>query len=78
MTDNRQVLDNLEAYVQDKLCISRSLHDRLGLPENCLLGAQTITVAVVQSDQLTMKIPNYLPINIAIGKQNDNDYEDNR
>ena len=29
--DNRQVLDNLEAYVQDKLSISRSLHDRLGL-----------------------------------------------
>ena len=27
-SDNRQVLDNLEAYVQDKLSISRSLHDR--------------------------------------------------
>ena len=38
MPDNRQVLDNLEAYVQaqDKLSISRSLHDRLGLTENSL------------------------------------------
>ena len=27
MPDNRQVLDNLEAYVQDKLSITRSLHD---------------------------------------------------
>ena len=27
MPDNRQVLDNLEAYVQDKLSTSRSLHD---------------------------------------------------
>ena len=33
MPDNRQVLDNLEAYVRDKLSISRSLHDRLGLTE---------------------------------------------
>ena len=78
MPDNRQVLDNLEAYVRDKLSISRSLHDRLGLTVNSLLGAQTITVAMVQSDQLTMKIPNYSPNNIGIGQQNDNDYQDDR
>ena len=78
MPDNRQVLNNLEAYVQDKLSISRSLHDRLGLTENSLLGAQTITVAMVQSDQLTTRIPNYSPNNIGIGQQNDNDYQDNR
>ena len=59
MPDNRQVLDNLGAYVRDKLSVSRSLNDRLGLTENSLLGAQTITVATVQSDQLTTKIPNY-------------------
>ena len=76
MPDNRQVLDNLEAYVQDKLSISRSLHDRLGLTENSLPEAQTITR--MQSDQLTTRIPNYLPNNIVIGKQNDNDYPDNR
>ena len=78
MPDNRQVLDNLEAYMQDKLSISRSLHDRLGLTENSLPGAQTITVATVQSDQLTTKIPNYLPNDIGIGQQNDNDYQDDR
>ena len=78
MPDNRQVLDNLEAYVQDKLSISRSLHDRLGLTENSLLGAQTITVAMVQSNQLTTKIPNYSPSNIEIGQQKNNDYQDDR
>ena len=76
MPDNRQVLDNLEVYVQDKLSISRSLHDRLGLTENSLLGAQTITVAMVQSDQLTTRIPNYSPNYIGIGQQND--YLDDR
>ena len=49
-SDNRQVLDNLETNVRDKLSITRSLHDRLGLTENSLTGAQTITVATVQSD----------------------------
>ena len=67
MPDNRQMLDNLEAYVGGKLSISRSLHDRLGLTENSLPVAQTITVAMVQSNQLTTKNPNYLPNNIGIG-----------
>ena len=53
MPDNKQVLDNLEAYVQDKLSITRALHDRLGLTENSLFRAQTIT-----------RIPNYLHNNI--------------
>ena len=76
MPYNRHVLDNLEAYVRDKLSISRSLHDRLGLTENSLLGAQTVTVAMVQSDQPTTKIPNYSPNYIGIGQENDNDYQD--
>ena len=78
MPDNRQVLDNLEAYVRDKLSISRSLHDRLGLTENSLPGAQTVNVAMVQSDQLNIKIPDYSPSNIGIGQENENDYQDNR
>ena len=61
-----------------KISISRSLHDRLGLMENSLLGAQTITVAMVQSSQLTTRIPKYSPNNIVIGQQNDNDYPDDR
>ena len=60
------------------MSITRSLHDRLGLTENSLPGAQTITVATVQSDQLTTRIPNYSPNNIGISQQNDNDYLDNR
>ena len=60
------------------MSISRSLHDRLGLPENSLPGAQTVTVAMVQSDQLTTKIPNYSPNNIGIGQEDDNDYQDDK
>ena len=78
MPDNRQVLDNLEAHVRDKRSITRSLHDRLGLTENSLPGAQTLIVAMVQSDQLTTRIPNSLPDNIEIGQQNDNDHQDDR
>ena len=78
MPDNRQVLDNLEAYVRDKLGITRSLHDRLGLTENSLPGAQKVTVAIVQSDQLTTRIPNNLPNNTEIDQQDDNDYLDDR
>ena len=62
----------------DKLSISRSLHDRLSLTENSLPEAQRVTVATVQSDQLTTKIPNYLPNNIGIGQENENDYQDDR
>ena len=29
MPDNKQVLDNLEAYVQDRLNITKSLNNRL-------------------------------------------------
>ena len=76
--DNRQVLHNLEVYVQDKLSITRSLHDRLGLTENSLPGAQTVTVATVQSNQLTTRIPNNLPNNTEIGQQDDSDYPDDR
>ena len=64
--------------MRDKLSISRSLHDRLGLTENNLQEAQTITVVMVQSDQLTTRNPDYSPNNIGIGQQNDNDYQDNR
>ena len=56
--DNRQVLDNLEAYTQDKLSITKLLNDRLGLTESSLLEAQSVTVAMVQSDKLTTRISN--------------------
>ena len=50
MPDNRKVLYNLEAHVQDKLNITKSLNDRLGLTESSLPEAQSITVAMVQSE----------------------------
>ena len=78
MPDNRQVLDNLKTYVQDKLNITKSLNDRLGLTESSLLGAQSGTVAMVQSDQLTTNIPNNSPNRTQIGQQDDNDYQDDR
>ena len=37
-----------------------------------------MTVATVQSNQPTTRIPNYSPNNREIGQQNDNDYPDNR
>ena len=76
--DNRQVLDNLEVYVQDQLNITKYLNDRLVLTESSLLGAQPVTVATVQSNQLTTNIPNNLPNNAEIGQQDDYDYPDNR
>ena len=33
---------------------------------------------MMQSNQLTTKIPNYSPNNIGIGQLNDNDYQDDR
>ena len=78
MPDNRQVLDNLEAYVQDKLSITKSLNDRLGLTESSLPEAQSVTVAMVQSNQLTTRIPNNLPNKKEIGQEDDNDYPDDR
>ena len=59
--DNRQVLDNIEAHAQDRLIITQSLNNRLGLTENSLPGAQSVTVATAQSNQLTTDIPEYLP-----------------
>ena len=78
MPDNRQVSDNLEAYVQDKLNITKSLHDRLGLTESNLLGAQSVTVAMVQSNQLTTNIPNNSLNSTEIGHQDDYDYQNNK
>ena len=76
--DNRQVLDNIEAYTQDRLNITQSLNHRLGQTEISLPGAQSVTVATVQSDQLTTNIPNYLPNSIVTGQQDDYDYQDDR
>ena len=64
--------------MQDKLSITKSLNDRLGLTESSLPRAQSVTVAMVQSDQLTTRIPNNLPNSTEIGQQDDNDYLNDR
>ena len=78
MPDNRQVLDNLEAYVQERLNVTKSLNNRLGLTESSLPGAQSVTVAMVESNQLTTNICNNLPNSTEIGQQDDYDYQDDR
>ena len=57
---------------------SQSLNNRLGLREIGLPGAQPVTVATVQSNQLTTFIPNYLPNSIVTDQQDDYDYQDDR
>ena len=76
--DNRQVLDNIEACAQDRLNITQSLNNRLGLTEISLPGVQPVTVATVQSNQLTTVIPNHSPNSIAPGQQDDYNYQDDR
>ena len=42
--------------------------------ESSLPGAQSVTVAMVQSNQLTTRIPNNSSNSTEIGQQEDNDY----
>ena len=56
----------------------QSLNHRLGLRTSSLLGAEPVTVAMVQSDQLTTNISTHLSDRIDTGQQDDSDYQDNR
>ena len=56
----------------------QSLNHRLGLTKRSLPEAQPVTVAMVQSDQLTTDIPNHLSSSLATGQQDNSDYQDNR
>ena len=56
----------------------KSLNDRFGLTESSLPGAQSVTVAMVQSDQPTTNIPNNSPNSTEIGQQDDYDYQGDR
>ena len=56
----------------------QSLNHRLGLRKSSLLGAQLVTVAKVQSDQLITNIPTHLSNRIDTGQQDDSDYQDDR
>ena len=76
--DNRQVLDDIEAYAQDRLNIMQSLNHRLGPRKSSLLGAQPVIFAMVQSNLLTTNIPTHLSNKIDTGQQDDSDYQDDR
>ena len=52
--------------------------NRLGLTESSLPGAQSVTVATVQCDQITTNIPNHSPNSAEISQQDDYDYQDDR
>ena len=56
----------------------QSLNHRLGLRKSSPLGAQPVTVAMVQSDQLTTNIPTHLSNSIDTGQQDEFDYQDDR
>ena len=64
--------------MQDRLNMTQSLNHRLGLTDISLPGAQPVTVAMVQSDQITTNIPNHSPISMVTGQQDDYDYQDYR
>ena len=56
----------------------QSVNHRLGLRKSSLQGAQPVTIAMVQSNQLTINIPNHLSYSIATGQQDDSDYQYDR
>ena len=77
--DNSQVLDDIEVYTQDRLDITQSLNHTLGLRKSSFPGAQPVTVAMVQSNQLTTKFPTHLSnMSIGTGQPDDSDYQDDR
>ena len=51
--NNKPYIDNIDAYNRDRVLITKSLSDRLGLGQNSLLGAQQVRVAVKHADQMT-------------------------
>ena len=57
--DNKPNIDNIDAYNRDRALITQSLSDKLDLGQNSLLGAQQVSVAATQTDQMT-DIPEHL------------------
>ena len=57
--DNKPYINNMDAYNRDRVKITQSLSDRLGLGQNSLPGAQQIIVATKHTGQIT-DIPDHL------------------
>ena len=48
---NKPYIDNIDTYNRDRVLITKSFSDRLGLGQNSLPGAQQVRVAVKHTDQ---------------------------
>ena len=57
--NNKPYIDNIDAYNRDRVLVTKSLSDRLGLGQNSLLGAQKVRVATMHTDQM-ISIPEHL------------------
>ena len=76
--NNRQMIDKVQTCFTDNECITLSLNTRLGLSESSLLGAQPVSIATVQSAQLTTNIPHNSPHGTEIGGSDNNEYQGDR
>ena len=56
---NKPYIDNIDAYNRDRVLITKSFSDRLGLGQHSLLGAQQVRVAVKHTDQVR-EFPEHL------------------
>ena len=57
--NNKPYTDNIDTYNRDRVLITKSLSDRLGLGQNSLLGVQQVRVATMHTDQMK-NIPEHL------------------
>ena len=48
--NNKPYIDNIDAYNRDRILITKSLSDRLGLGQNSLPGAQQVRVATMHTN----------------------------
>ena len=65
--NNKPYIGNIDAYNRDRVLITKSLSDRLGLGQNSLLGAQQVRVATMHTNQMT-SIPEHLR-QISLGEE---------
>ena len=67
---NKPYVDNIDAYNRDRVLITKSLSDRLGLGQKSLLGAQQVREAVKHTDQ-TREFTEHLR-QISLGEEIEN------
>ena len=78
--NNKPYIDNFDAYNRDRILITKSLSDRLGLGQNSLPGAQQVRVATTHTNQMT-SIPEHLrqiSLGVEIESTSDEEIDRNR